>query len=229
MRSVRRAILPHRTPTMTSPAVHALAHDPAHDEALARDLAAHRLRDRERGASRLALEGAERDGLARALIASPVGPMLAIAGDDGLHSLWFLDDDHGLRPSDTPSAPPSGEETIQALRRELDEYFAGRRRRFDVRCTPHGTPFQESVWRELLRIECGTTVTYGSIARALGKPQASRAVGLAVGRNPISILVPCHRVIGENGTLTGYAGGLPRKRYLLGLELREAELVLRGD
>jgi methylated-DNA-[protein]-cysteine S-methyltransferase len=184
------------------------------------------VRPRSRESSTVARATAEaaRLELAQDLIDSPVGPMLAIAGEDGLHSLWFLDADHGLSPRPSPSH--AGHRWIEQARRELDEYFAGRRVRFEVPLKPHGTPFQASVWRELLKIDCGSTLSYGAIARALDKPNAFRAVGLAVGRNPISILVPCHRVIGENGTLTGYAGGLPRKRFLLGLELKADSLPL---
>jgi methylated-DNA-[protein]-cysteine S-methyltransferase len=183
-----------------------------------------RLKPRESTTVARATAEAARLALAQDLIDSPVGPMLAIAGEDGLHSLWFLDADHGLSPRPAPNHP--GHRWIEQARRELDEYFAGRRLGFDVPLKPHGTPFQESVWHELLKIGCGTTTSYGTIARALGKPNAFRAVGLAVGRNPISILVPCHRVVGENGTLTGYAGGLPRKRFLLGLELKADTLPL---
>lgn len=183
-----------------------------------------RLGARESTAIRRAAAQAEARGLAQALVPSPVGPLLAIAGQDALHGLWFLDPGHGLSPA--PQAGHPGTRWIEQVAQELAEYFAGRRRRFDVPLDPRGTPFQEAVWRRLLAIECGTTVTYGAIARDVGRPTAFRAVGLAVGRNPISILVPCHRVIGENGTLTGYAGGLPRKRFLLGLELRADTLPI---
>ena len=186
-----------------------------------------RLRDRERSAAGRALAEAERLGLARDLIDSPVGPMLAIAGEPGLHSLWFLDADHGLAPVLDPAS--AGARWIAQARLELAAYFEGRLRRFEVPLAPRGTPFQEDVWRRLLAIDCGTTTSYGCIARDIGRPNAFRAVGLAVGRNPISILVPCHRVIGENGTLTGYAGGLPRKRFLLGLELRADTLPIASE
>lgn len=103
---------------------------------------------------------------------------------------------------------------------ELKEYFDGRRMRFSVPLDLHGTDFQQQVWRTLLSIPYGETRSYAGIARAVGRPMASRAVGGAVGSNPIAILVPCHRVVGANGTLTGYAGGLDRKRVLLALETR---------
>lgn len=217
MRARRPTTMTSRKPDMTAllatPALPPAPGPAPHD-----DIAATvRLRPRESGALRRALDEAVRDGLARALLPSPVGPMLAVADDAGLRSLWFLDADHGLDLGDVPRGAP-GHAHVAQLARELAEYFAGTRRRFDVPVAPRGTPFQEAVWRRLLAIECGDTVSYGAIARELGKPGASRAVGLAVGRNPVSILVPCHRVIGENGTLTGYAGGLPRKRFLLALE-----------
>ncbi len=104
------------------------------------------------------------------------------------------------------------------MARELDEYFAGRRRAFDLVLAPAGTPFQLAVWEELRRIPFGGTTTYGELARRVGRPTAARAVGAAVGRNPISIIVPCHRVVGSDGALTGFAGGLDRKRALLALE-----------
>ncbi len=99
--------------------------------------------------------------------------------------------------------------------RQLNEYFAGTRRVFDLPLRPRGTPFQTRVWTALADIPFGDTISYGELARRVGNPAASRAVGLANGRNPLSILVPCHRVIGANGTLTGYGGGLERKRWLL--------------
>ena len=102
---------------------------------------------------------------------------------------------------------------------QLEEYFAGSRRTFAVDFALRGTPFQRRVWEELCRIPYGETISYAELARRIGRPTAVRAVGLANGANPIAIVVPCHRVIGANGTLTGYGGGLPTKRYLLDLEL----------
>ena len=107
---------------------------------------------------------------------------------------------------------------LQQAEHEFAEYFAGRRREFGIALDPQGTPFQQRVWQALLRIPIGRLSTYGEIARELGLPAAARAVGAAVGRNPIGIIVPCHRVIGSNGSLTGYAAGLPRKESLLRLE-----------
>ena len=100
----------------------------------------------------------------------------------------------------------------------MEEYFAGARREFTARFVLRGTPFQRRVWEELRRIPYGETISYAELARRIGSPKAVRAVGLANGANPIAIIVPCHRVIGANGTLTGYGGGLPTKRYLLDLE-----------
>jgi methylated-DNA-[protein]-cysteine S-methyltransferase len=113
------------------------------------------------------------------------------------------------RPADEPFAD---------VRRQLSEYFDGERDEFDVPLGMTGTPFQRRVWQALQRIPYGETTTYGELARRLGRPSASRAVGLANGRNPIAVIVPCHRVIGSDGSLTGYGGGVERKRLLLELE-----------
>ena len=98
---------------------------------------------------------------------------------------------------------------------QLTAYFSGDLQQFELRLAPHGTEFQKKVWQELCRIPFGASISYGELARRIGQPTASRAVGLANGRNPISIIVPCHRVIGANGTLTGYGGGIERKKWLL--------------
>jgi len=126
----------------------------------------------------------------------------------------------GLSPLATP-APLEGPEDAAVLdraRRELDDFFARRRRTFNLPVDPRGTPFQRRVWRALCEIPHGHTVTYGHIARVIGAPAAVRAVGAANGKNPICIIIPCHRVIGASGALTGFGGGLPRKRFLLDLE-----------
>ena len=124
------------------------------------------------------------------------------------HKGWDGPDAAGLQ-SDVP---------FIAIRQQLAQYFAGERQQFDVPLKLTGTPFQQRVWQELVRIPFGTTITYAELARRVGKPTASRAVGNANGRNPISILVPCHRVIGGNGKLTGYAGGIDKKESLLAWE-----------
>jgi methylated-DNA-[protein]-cysteine S-methyltransferase len=110
--------------------------------------------------------------------------------------------------------------------RQLEEYFAGTRRDFDLELAPHGTAFQLAVWDALLAIPYGETTSYGEIARGVGRPNAVRAVGQANGRNPIAIVVPCHRVIGSDHSLTGYGGGIDRKRFLLGLEGAEVAPTL---
>jgi methylated-DNA-[protein]-cysteine S-methyltransferase len=156
--------------------------------------------------------------LAQAVIETPLGPLTALASPAGLHGLWFDRQQHAPGPLAARHDP--SQRWIAQARAELAEYFAGTRRRFDVPVRPQGTPFQEAVWRLLCDIACGETTSYGRIAQALGRPQGARAVGAAVGRNPVSILVPCHRVVGGHGALTGYAGGLTRKEALLELEAR---------
>lgn len=114
-------------------------------------------------------------------------------------------------------------EVIALAIKELDEYFEGGRKSFNIPLEPSGTPFQKEVWAELLRIPYGATVSYSAVAKAIGRPSAVRAVAAAIGANPISIMVPCHRVIGSDGSLTGYAGGLPAKARLLALEKSKSE------
>jgi methylated-DNA-[protein]-cysteine S-methyltransferase len=145
---------------------------------------------------------------------SPVGPLTLIGDDRALTGLHFEGWAHGLDASRRdPEAPP-----LAAAAAQLDEYFAGERREFDLALDLDGTEFQRAVWDELRRIPYGETISYGEQARRLGRIERVRAVGAANGRNPISIIVPCHRVIGANGSLTGYGGGLDRKRALLALE-----------
>lgn len=153
--------------------------------------------------------------------ASPLGTIIIAATDKGLAGLWFDGQKH-LPPELTgpavwPSAPdhPVLKEVIS----QLTDYFAGRRTEFDVPLDlAYGTAFQQSVWQALLKIPPGGTASYGELSARIGKPAAVRAVGAAVGRNPVSIIVPCHRVMGAGGALTGYAGGLERKSALLKLE-----------
>ena len=155
-------------------------------------------------------------GLVQGVIDTPLGPLTALACDAGLMGLWFDRQRHSPGALDAPV--DDAQRWIAQAREELALYFAGKLRAFGVRLAPRGTEFQEAVWRRLCAIQCGDTISYGGIARELGSPQASRAVGAAVGRNPISVIVPCHRVLGESGTLTGYAGGLHRKQALLDIE-----------
>ena len=126
----------------------------------------------------------------------------------------------GVAPLATPGPleDPEDAAVLDHTRRELDDFFARRRRTFSLPLDPRGTPFQRRVWRALCDIPHGRTVSYGHIARVIGAPAAVRAVGAANGRNPICIIIPCHRVVGASGALTGFGGGLPRKRFLLDLE-----------
>jgi methylated-DNA-[protein]-cysteine S-methyltransferase len=148
---------------------------------------------------------------------STLGEIVLVASDGGLHQLTFTGQRHD-RPVASDARRDPHASVLRAAAAELDAYFDGALRTFSVRCAPHGTAFQQSVWEALTRIACGETTTYGAIAAALPSPSAARAVGTAVGRNPISIIVPCHRVVGASGDLTGYAGGLTRKRFLLRIE-----------
>lgn len=150
-------------------------------------------------------------------IETPLGPLWATAEHRVLTSLNFDADDlrvrvirDGERRDDDP--------VLVRTRIEIAEYFAGVRREFTLPLGPRGTPFQQQVWAHLCRIPYGSTTTYGTIAVALGRPKSVRAVGAANGRNPVAIVVPCHRVVGADGSLTGYAGGLDRKRALLAFE-----------
>ena len=147
---------------------------------------------------------------------TPLGPMTLAATEAGLAGAWF--DAQAHHPGELQAPVQPAQRWLMQARQELAEYFAGQRQRFSVPLDPQGTPFQQAVWQALLRIDCGQLGRYGELAQQLGKPAAARAVGAAVGRNPISIIVPCHRVVGQDGSLTGYAGGLPRKQALLQLE-----------
>lgn len=146
---------------------------------------------------------------------SPIGELLLTSDREALRGLHMQ---AGPRAVASHPGWQRTEEPFGAVREQLEEYFAGRRRSFDLSLAPVGTPFQRRVWDALREIPYGETVSYGEIARRIGRPGAARAVGLANGRNPISVIVPCHRVIGAGGGLTGYGGGLERKRLLLELE-----------
>ncbi len=148
---------------------------------------------------------------------SPLGPMIVAATAHGLAGVWFAGQRHLPDHEGWPHAPQHP--VLVEATAQLADYFAGRRTRFDMPLDLQGgTPFQQSVWRALLTIPRGRTVSYGHLSRDVGKPAAVRAVGAAVGRNPLSVVVPCHRVLGSDGSLTGYAGGLDRKTALLQLE-----------
>ncbi|ONI90422.1 cysteine methyltransferase [Saccharothrix sp. ALI-22-I] len=146
---------------------------------------------------------------------SPVGPLTLVAHHGVLSGVYMVKQRY--RPADETFGPedPSLFGDVIA---QLSEYFDGGRKAFDLPLDLIGTPFQRTVWQELLEIPYGETVSYGELAQRLGRPSAARAVGLANGRNPISIIVPCHRVVGASGDLTGYGGGLARKRHLLDFE-----------
>jgi len=158
-------------------------------------------------------------------IDSPIGELLLVGDGDALHGLF-------MQAGGKPKAITPGWEhdppTLAHACIQLAEYFAGERTGFDLELVMHGTTFQRRVWRALQDIPYGQTISYGELARRIGQPSAARAVGLANGRNPISVIVPCHRVIGANGTLTGYGGGTERKRLLLNLEANATAPRLAG-
>ena len=154
---------------------------------------------------------------------SPHGRMLLVASGEGLSGVYFdhqkyLPQVEGWR-RDARHAP------LRQAKQELSEYFGGERKRFEPALAPEGTPFQLAVWKAISTVGFGKTITYGELARRAGCPGSARAAGAATGRNPIGIIVPCHRIVGSNGSLTGYAGGLDRKRALLALESGIPELL----
>lgn len=155
-------------------------------------------------------------------IECPFGRMF-VQGDGHFVTGLFMPEHKGWRGPD--ASWQASDAPFAAVREQLAEYFAGQRQRFDVPLKLAGTPFQQRVWQQLLRIPFGTTISYAQLAQRVGQPTASRAVGHANGRNPISIIVPCHRVIGANGKLTGYAGGLDKKQWLLKWEASAAPVV----
>jgi methylated-DNA-[protein]-cysteine S-methyltransferase len=151
---------------------------------------------------------------------SPVGSLLIAATDAGICGIYFEEHRHFKGRDgwqETVPQSPAAQYMAHAAR-QLDEYFAGQRTEFDVPLDLRGTDFQRSVWQELNNIPFGKSVSYAQQAQQLGNPKALRAIGSAIGKNPVSIIVPCHRVIGTSGAVTGYAGGLERKRFLLALE-----------
>ena len=154
---------------------------------------------------------------------SPVGPLLLAGNQDALHVLSF---GVGSRRREIDAKwQPDTKGVLTNIRRELDEYFAGRLKQFSTPVAFNGTQFQNTVWRELRRIPYGETISYLDLAKRIKNPAAVRAVGMANGANPVAIIVPCHRVIGSNGALTGFGGGLPTKRALLELEKGQRTLL----
>lgn len=146
---------------------------------------------------------------------SPIGPILLAGNKEGLKHLIFL---KGKKRTEIPADWIEDKEFFREATRQLEAYFSGKLQSFDLKLTPEGTDFQKSVWKALCEIPYGKTRTYKEIAVSIGKPRAYRAVGLANNRNPIAIIIPCHRVIGSDGKLTGYASGLDIKEFLLRLE-----------
>lgn len=160
---------------------------------------------------------------------SPIGRLRLIAAGEELVGIWFEHGRDAQRHADSANAEallPGTSPVLERTRQQLEEYFRGERREFDLPLAPEGTEFQRRVWQRLLKIEYGATTTYGALAKSLGNPNASRAVGLANGSNPIPIVIPCHRVIGANGALTGFGGGLPIKSALLELERDDRQQAL---
>lgn len=148
-------------------------------------------------------------------IDSPLGEILIAGSERGVSWISFR---KSTRPSDIDPSWERGALFLEPAARQLKEYFAGTRREFDLRLDPHGTEFQKKVWKALCKVPYGKTVSYGEIARMIGAPKSSRAVGAANGANPLPIVVPCHRIVGSSGALTGYTGGLEFKKGLLELE-----------
>ena len=158
------------------------------------------------------------------IMKSPVGKLKLVASDKGLVAiLWENDKPHRVRLS--PASEDKNHPVLLEAERQLDNYFAGKRNPFSLKLDFHGTDFQKRVWQALLTIPFGETRSYAEIARQIKKPKAVRAVGAAIGRNPVSIVTPCHRVIGSSGKLTGFAGGLDVKARLLALESNQKSLV----
>jgi methylated-DNA-[protein]-cysteine S-methyltransferase len=146
---------------------------------------------------------------------SPIGELLLLGDGDSLHGLYMQ---AGRNPIRINPGWVRDDEALAETRRQLEQYFAGERTSFDIKLHLEGTAFQRTVWHELTQIPYGETISYGELAKRIGRPDRARAVGTANGQNPIAVIVPCHRVIGANGKLVGYGGGLDNKRRLLELE-----------
>lgn len=158
-------------------------------------------------------------------VESPVGRLKLVANDRGLAAVLWENDDPKRVPL-SESLEDNEHPLLVETERQLTEYFAGKRKAFSLALDPVGTDFQQKVWRALRTIPFGQTLSYGELAKQIGQPTASRAVGAANGRNPISIIVPCHRVIGASGQLTGFAGGLQIKAQLLTLEIQTSASLI---
>lgn len=158
------------------------------------------------------------------LMSSPLGALLLVSEGGALTGIYLEQHKRGRVVEETWARD---DPALRATRSQLEEYFAGVRHQFDLGVMAEGTPFQKRVWSALAEIPYGTTVTYQQLAREIGMPKSARAVGAAVGRNPISIIIPCHRVLGTDGSLTGYAGGPERKRWLLEFERGPFEFLLQ--
>ena len=153
---------------------------------------------------------------------SPHGRMLLVASDEGLTGIYFDGQKYHAAIEPEWREDPANA-CLRQAKRELAEYFAGQRKRFETPLAPEGTSFQHAIWRAISTVGFGSTITYGALASRAGFPGNARAAGAATGRNPLTIIVPCHRIVGSDGSLTGYAGGLDRKRALLALEEARAE------
>lgn len=152
-------------------------------------------------------------------VETPIGPLLVAASAAGLVAIEFQETHHPV-PRRGAAWVAGDHPLLERSSRQLEEYFSGARRSFDLPLAPDGTAFQRQVWQSLAAIPYGETISYAELAARVGRPRASRAVGAANGRNPLPIVLPCHRVIGADGSLTGFGGGLPTKRFLLDLERR---------
>lgn len=156
---------------------------------------------------------------------SPLGPITLLSNGAALTGAYLPTQPH---PAHAATAARGRDGVLSRARDQLEEYFAGARATFDLPLAPHGTPFQRAVWRALCAIPFRETVSYAALARRIDRPSAARAVGAANGKNPISIVIPCHRVVGHDGSLVGYAGGTPAKAWLLGHERDSAPRALEG-
>jgi methylated-DNA-[protein]-cysteine S-methyltransferase len=155
--------------------------------------------------------------MAHSVIPSPIGPLTAVREEDVLVGLW-------MGPADVEDLGPRDDEAFTDVRAQLDEYFGGTRTSFDLAVRASGNPLQLAVWKLIAAIPYGVTRSYGDLARDLGDRSLAQAVGTACGRNPLPVVVPCHRVVGADGSLVGFGGGLHRKRFLLDLEHRDERL-----